>query len=124
MACNLIPEKDIPAEGPVQLDLFTDYGELQRREEARKYAELLPEGDTRDNFLGLTMTGEEQVQHGQKRLWKAMWTLLMRLVEDTPDSVRIEACEAAETIVRLLIPDGNFLDAYDLLYLEKVVYRG
>ena len=96
--------------------------DLGRREEARKYAELLPEGDYRESLLGPTMTGEEQVQHGQKRLWKAMWTLLMRLVEDTPDSVRIEACEAAETIVRLLIPDGNFLDAYDLLYLEKVYH--
>ena len=38
-ACNLIPEKDIPAEAPVQLDLFTDYGELQRQEEMRKAAE-------------------------------------------------------------------------------------
>jgi len=39
VACNLIPEKEIPAEGPVQLDLFTDYGELLRQEEARKAAE-------------------------------------------------------------------------------------
>ena len=39
VACNLIPEKEIPAEGPVQLDLFTDYSELQRREEERKAAE-------------------------------------------------------------------------------------
>ena len=38
-ACNLIPAKDIPAEAPVQLDLFTDYGELQRQEEMRKAAE-------------------------------------------------------------------------------------
>ena len=39
VACSLIPEADIPAEGPLQLDLFTDYGELRRREEARKAAE-------------------------------------------------------------------------------------
>ena len=39
VACNLIPEKEIPAEGPVQLDLFTDYSELQRQEEERKAAE-------------------------------------------------------------------------------------
>ena len=32
VACNLIPEKEIPAEGPVQLDLFTDYNTLQRQE--------------------------------------------------------------------------------------------
>ena len=39
VACNLIPAGEIPAEGPVQLDLFTDYGELVRREEERKAAE-------------------------------------------------------------------------------------
>ena len=32
VAENLIPEKDIPAEKPVQLDLFTDYAALQRQE--------------------------------------------------------------------------------------------
>ncbi|MCR4752683.1 MAG: DNA methylase [Eubacterium sp.] len=39
VACNLIPETDIPAEGPVQLDLFTDYSALQHQEEERKAAE-------------------------------------------------------------------------------------
>ena len=38
-ACGLIPEKDIPEEGPVQLDLFTDYAELERKKEAEKAAE-------------------------------------------------------------------------------------
>ena len=39
VACNLIEEKDIPAEGPVQLDLFTDYGALEQQEAERKAAE-------------------------------------------------------------------------------------
>jgi len=39
VACNLIPENEIPAEGPVQLDLFTDYEELERRKAAEKEAE-------------------------------------------------------------------------------------
>ena len=29
-ACSLIPENEIPAEGPQQLDLFTDYDRLER----------------------------------------------------------------------------------------------
>ena len=33
VACGLIREKDVPADGPLQLDLFTDYGELTRRKE-------------------------------------------------------------------------------------------
>ncbi len=34
VAAGLIREKDVPAEGPLQLDLFTDYEELTRRKEA------------------------------------------------------------------------------------------
>ncbi len=32
VAANLIPEKEIPAEGPVQLDLFTDYAALEQQQ--------------------------------------------------------------------------------------------
>ena len=38
-ACNLIPESEIPAEAPLQLDLFTDYQELERRKAERDLAE-------------------------------------------------------------------------------------
>ena len=39
VACDLIPEKDIPAEEPVQLDLFTDYAALERQQAEQKAAE-------------------------------------------------------------------------------------
>ena len=39
VACNLIRPQDIPEEGPVQLDLFTDYAELEKRKAAEKAAE-------------------------------------------------------------------------------------
>ena len=39
VACNLIPEKEIPAEEPVQLDLFTDYTELEKRKAEAQAAE-------------------------------------------------------------------------------------
>ena len=38
-ACNLIPEDQIPPEGPEQLDMFTDYEELSRRREAERLSE-------------------------------------------------------------------------------------
>ena len=38
-ACNLIPENEIPAEGPQQLDLFTDYAELERKKAEEQAAE-------------------------------------------------------------------------------------
>ncbi len=39
VACDLIPEKDIPEEAPVQLDLFTDYEALARQKAAERAAE-------------------------------------------------------------------------------------
>ena len=39
VACNLIPESEIPAEGPQQLDLFTDYAELERKKAEEQAAE-------------------------------------------------------------------------------------
>ncbi len=39
VACNLIKASDIPAEAPLQLDLFTDYAALERQEAERKAAE-------------------------------------------------------------------------------------
>ena len=38
-ACGLIPEKEIPAEAPMQLDLFTDYAELEKRKNEEQAAE-------------------------------------------------------------------------------------
>ena len=39
VAADLIPESQIPPEGPVQMDLFTDYAALSRRQEAEKAAD-------------------------------------------------------------------------------------
>ena len=38
-ACSLIPENEIPPEGPQQLDLFTDYAELERKKAEERAAE-------------------------------------------------------------------------------------
>lgn len=37
--CGLIPESQIPAEAPEQMDLFTDYEELDRKREEAKAKE-------------------------------------------------------------------------------------
>ncbi len=39
VAANLIPEGDIPAKGPEQLDLFTDYAALEKRRAEEKAAD-------------------------------------------------------------------------------------
>ena len=38
-ACNLIPESEIPAEKPVQMDMFTDYEEIDRNRREMRAAE-------------------------------------------------------------------------------------
>ena len=38
-ACNLIPESEIPAEKPVQMDMFTDYEALDRKAQEMRAAE-------------------------------------------------------------------------------------
>ena len=39
VACNLLPENQIPDEKPIQLDLFTDYEALEREKKERQTAE-------------------------------------------------------------------------------------
>ena len=39
VACNVIPENEIPREDPQQLDLFTDYAELEKQRAAEQAAE-------------------------------------------------------------------------------------
>ena len=39
VACGLIPEDEIPEEDPVQLDLFTDWAEEEKRKEAESAAD-------------------------------------------------------------------------------------
>ena len=39
VACGLIPENEIPEEGSYQMDLFTDYDELEKQREAEEAAD-------------------------------------------------------------------------------------
>ena len=39
VACNIIPEGEIPADAPEQLDLFTDYAALEKKKAAEDAAD-------------------------------------------------------------------------------------
>jgi DNA polymerase V len=69
VAAGLIREKDIPAEEPVQLDLFTDYEALSRQREAESAA------DAREKRL------QEAALHIQERFGKNAMLRCMNLVE-------------------------------------------
>ena len=70
VACGLIREEDIPEEAPLQLDLFTDYGELARQKEAEAA------GDAREKRL------QEAALHIRERFGKNAMLRGLNLEED------------------------------------------
>ena len=70
-ACGLIQEKDIPEEAPVQLDLFTDYAELERRKEEEKKAEAKEKRLQKATLLMQERFGKNAVLKGMNLQEKA-----------------------------------------------------
>lgn len=70
-ACGLIPEKDIPEEAPVQLDLFTDYAELERKKEEAKAAETKEKRLQKATLLMQERFGKNAVLKGMNLQEKA-----------------------------------------------------
>ena len=64
-ACNLIAEQDVPEDGPLQLDFFTDYEELARQQAAEKDADAK---EHRLQRAALVM----QEKYGKNAVLKAM----------------------------------------------------
>ena len=84
-----------------------------RKEEARKYAELYPDdnGLRKDEILLHCLSGDERRQHSQKMLMNSLYTLLSRLDEFET----LQSRQLKETLVKLFIPDENYLDFHGLL---------
>ena len=70
-ACGLIPEKDIPEEAPVQLDLFTDYAELERKKDEAKAAEAKEKRLQKATLLMQERFGKNAVLKGMNLQEKA-----------------------------------------------------
>ncbi len=70
-ACGLIPEKDIPEEAPFQLDLFTDYAELERKKEEAKAAEAKEKRLQKATLLMQERFGKNAVLKGMNLQEKA-----------------------------------------------------
>lgn len=84
---------------------------LNRREEARRYAEQLPEGEARNHALRLCLPEEERILLKQQMLQSAMIRYLNELILLLTPS-EPELLWPAELIIEILstmIPDGNYL---------------
>lgn len=64
-ACNLIPEDEIPEGKPQQLDMFTDYEAVERKEAARQEAE-----DRERRLQRVTLAIQDR--YGKNAMLKAM----------------------------------------------------
>lgn len=94
-----------------------------RKDEAETYANLYPENYSvsKDEVLLYCLEGEKRIVHYQKMLDRAMLELL-NLVGDDSDT----ACDAQESILHIMIPDGNYLYYHILLkeiYRKRTIFR-
>lgn len=99
--------------------LVLDYKFTNRYEEARKYAELYPEGreNDRDDALALCLQGEELWRLKQKIVEKSFGKFCYALVDmwyyfSSDKSIsaaqKMEILDAYETIIHAFFPDGNY----------------
>lgn len=77
---------------------------LGRNEEAKTYAMLEEDEEKRDERLVYCLEGEELQRHGQKLLDSKLCELLSLLNVQKS----LEAYEAAEAILKLLFPEGDY----------------
>lgn len=80
--------------------------------EAREYAQMQEDEDKRNDLLNWCLEGEEKTIHSQKMLDRKLteFLLQMQLGEQ-----RMEAYEAIEQILKIMIPDENYLYYHDWL---------
>lgn len=85
-----------------------------RKDEARRYAEMLPERtvNTRDSVMENVLEGDELLRYKQKRLNDRfegiLWELSLMPNGDYSDLIR--------SLVQVMIPDGNYLEYNHRLY--------
>ena len=88
-----------------------------RRSEAKKYAEMLPKQtfDNRDEIWKYCLDGEEMIKYKQERLESkfssVLWDLLLMPHADFSDTI--------DVLVRVMIPDGNYLGFNHYLFDAK-----
>ena len=86
-----------------------DVGKL---DEAKEYAQMQEDELKRDELLIWCLEGEEKVIHSQKMLNQKLAELLTQVVIGP---WRMETCEAAEQILKIMIPDENYLWHHEFL---------
>ncbi len=89
---------------------------LDRFDEARQYAELMPEEShiTRDDLIVMTLQGEEKRTYRQEMIFDAFQKFLVQLysvwrIEEKDAEKKAVLREAYAAMIENAIPDGNYL---------------
>lgn len=87
------------------------------KKEAKQYAEMLPlmrkaytEAE-KEMIFARCLEGDEQIQRKQEILYNQLIKLLQTLLWDKIGENK-DTCEAAEGVLRAMIPDGNYCDLH------------
>lgn len=96
---------------------------LDRRAEAKEYAQLYPRGLTvsKEDMLILCAEGDEELTLQQEQLKASTLELLQKLLnfwrsKDLHDNSVQAALSAADSLIHAVIPDGRFLEFHNVLY--------
>ncbi len=85
---------------------------LGRKEEAREYALKIEDRNTRDGALYWCLEGEERIVHSQRVAEGDLNRFIINLTFASP---AFEAYDAAERILEILFPDGNYQHYHNVL---------
>lgn len=105
--------EDEEVRNPMLSNIVVCLSELGRRDEAKKYAEQYPEKRNfgRDDLLSFCLTGEDLIRHHQEQVRTALENLCNAL-----NSVwSLDSVNAAEAVIKTIIPDGNYVTFHENL---------
>jgi transcriptional regulator with XRE-family HTH domain len=91
---------------------------LNRKEEALKYAEMYPEkpGLDKTDVISWCLRGDEKLKHEQKKVVSRLENLLGQLNSMN----KLEYFKAADEIIKMMIPDRNYLYFNDFLFMSSI----
>ena len=122
--CNIVIEEceDSKVKGNAIWVAMLGYRDMERYDEARKYAEMFPERQpfSRDFAIEMCLRGEELISHRKMSVYKKLMALSVALsriycLTENEKEFKIAALDAEEAVLKAVLPDGNYLDLHKTL---------
>lgn len=107
-------------------DIVMALSSLGRWDEAKAYAEVYPESPkpSKETVMSWALSGAEKRRHEQEQLRRYFELAISGLTNirdrDDPNLNDLDSLLAAESLIRFLVPDGNYLDWYDYLFIISI----